>query len=204
MEADWEFEIGEDAPVIEARWTGFVDLRLRPELAASLSEAAAYPALIQALVRLNAAHSPVFTSKCDFFPSLAPAEFDAGELDAAPTDAAQAMACYIDLLPSGGLGWRHPDLAAGECKRICVSLHSIPLRRCRADLIIRRVFSAHAIATPDRIDLGITAYLTACGPTRDAAASALEASLAAFASSVATAGIPSPSALKLQWESAGE
>ena len=30
MEADWELEIGGDAPVIEAHWTGFVDLRADP------------------------------------------------------------------------------------------------------------------------------------------------------------------------------
>ncbi len=31
MEADWEFEVGGDAPVIEAHWPGFVDLRQNPE-----------------------------------------------------------------------------------------------------------------------------------------------------------------------------
>jgi hypothetical protein len=30
MEADWEFEVGGDAPVIDALWPGFVDLRLSP------------------------------------------------------------------------------------------------------------------------------------------------------------------------------
>jgi hypothetical protein len=39
MEADWEFEVGGDAPVIEAPWPGFVDLRLHPERAWQLSEA---------------------------------------------------------------------------------------------------------------------------------------------------------------------
>ena len=27
MEADWEFEVGGEAPVIEASWEGFIDLR---------------------------------------------------------------------------------------------------------------------------------------------------------------------------------
>ena len=31
MEADWEFEVGGDAPVIEALWAGFVDLRSQPD-----------------------------------------------------------------------------------------------------------------------------------------------------------------------------
>jgi len=38
MEADWEFEVGPDtaglaAPVIDACWPGFVDLRHNPERA---------------------------------------------------------------------------------------------------------------------------------------------------------------------------
>jgi hypothetical protein len=39
LEADWEFEVGGDAPVIDALWPGFVDLRLpsRPEIARTQS-----------------------------------------------------------------------------------------------------------------------------------------------------------------------
>lgn len=204
MEADWEFEIGADAPLIEPRWPGFVDLRTQPELAVRLPEAAIFPALAPALARLNADSSPVYTSKCDFFPSLAAEEFETGELDASPPDAVHAMACYIDLLPSSGCEWGHPDRVAEECRRICKFLRSIPLRCCRADLVVRRAVWPPAFATPDRIDLGITAYLTACGPTFDEATRALEGSLAVFACSVATTVIPSHSAMKLQWKSAGE
>ena len=38
MEADWEIEIGGDAPVIEAHWFGFVDLRIEPSRANELPE----------------------------------------------------------------------------------------------------------------------------------------------------------------------
>ena len=38
MEADWEFEIASDAPVIDAAWTGFVDLKLQPERVTEISE----------------------------------------------------------------------------------------------------------------------------------------------------------------------
>jgi hypothetical protein len=53
MEADWEFEVGPDAaglaaPVIDALWPGFVDLRRAPELAWHLPEAAQLPALAEA------------------------------------------------------------------------------------------------------------------------------------------------------------
>lgn len=185
MEADWEFEIGADAPVIEPRWPGFVDLRAQPELAARLPEAVVFPALAQALARLNAHASPFWTSKCDFFPSLTAAEFDAGELDASSADAVHAAACYIDLLPSSGLEWGHPDRAAEECKRICARLRSIPLRCCRADLVIRRVSSPPAFAAPDHVDLGITAYLTAGGATHQDAAAVLSGALAVWADSMA-------------------
>src|SRR4051812_38986462 len=53
MEADWEFEIGGDAPVIEANWKGFVDLCAHPERVSELTECGELPALAEALVRLN-------------------------------------------------------------------------------------------------------------------------------------------------------
>ena len=67
MEADWEIEIGGGAPIIEAHWSGLVDLRVNPERARLLPEAQQLPALCHALVRLNAPASPVWTSKCDVF-----------------------------------------------------------------------------------------------------------------------------------------
>jgi hypothetical protein len=116
MEADWEFEVGPDAaglaaPVIDALWPGFVDLRRAPELAWNLPEAAQLPALAEALAKLNAAASPVWTSKCDFWPNLEADEFDAGELDAPPGCLAHAMGCYIDLLPGSDQQWAQPAIA---------------------------------------------------------------------------------------------
>jgi hypothetical protein len=193
MQADWEFELGSGAPVIEAGWSGFADLRLDPRRAFLLPEAAQFPALAQVLLRLNAAASPVWTSKCDFFPSLAHGEFDADELDAPPASAAHAVACYIDLLPRSDEKWRAPEKIEPECRALCARLHTIPLRYCRVDLVIRR-----ALIAPCSNNLGITAYLTACGPTPADAVSALEAALAAFADSVAPSGPPAESEEKLQ------
>ena len=45
MEADWEVEIGGDAPVIDACWEGFVDLRRAPERAGAVAGSAELPAL---------------------------------------------------------------------------------------------------------------------------------------------------------------
>jgi len=176
MEADWEFEIGGDAPVIETCWPGFVDLRRAPEDARLLPEAAGLPAMSDALAKLNAAASPVWTSKCDVWPLIDSADFDPDELDAPPESAAHGTGCYIDLLPRSEQQWRTPAVTAVACKRICGLLHSVPVRCCRVDLIVRRAF-----ITPDGHDVGITAYLTACGASLADAARALQDALGAFA-----------------------
>jgi hypothetical protein len=181
MEADWEFEVGGEAPVIEAAWPGFVDLRRNPERAWELPEAAELLALAEALARLNAAASPVWTSKCDLWPVVDVAEFDADELNAPPGCAVHAMGCYIDLLLRGDRSrndrqWETPEMAAAACREICILLRAVPLRCCRVDLVVRR-----ALLAPDEMGLGITAYLTACGSSPAEAKQALGAALAAFA-----------------------
>lgn len=175
MEADWEFEVGGDAPVMEARWDGFVDLQRYPERAGHLPEAAQFRALGEALAKLNATDSPVWTSKCDYWPHLEAGEFDPDELDAPPGCTTHATGCFIDLLPKSGQQWALPEMAEKACRRVCGLLIAAPLRCCRADLVIRR-----AIISPDVMELGITAYLTACGESQTAAAKTLEAVLAAF------------------------
>ena len=180
MEADWEFEVGPDAaglaaPVIDALWPGFVDLRRAPERAWHLPEAAQLPALAEALAKLNAAASPFWTSKCDFWQRLEADELDAGELDATPGCIAHAMGCYIDLLPREDQGWAQPAIAEAVCKRVCSLLRAVPLGCSRADLVIRRAF-----ITADRMDLGITAYLTSCGPSTAEAERKLAAALTAL------------------------
>ena len=112
MEADWEVEIGGGAPVIDACWNGFVDLRFDPRTrldtllkrAQGLPESKNLPELAEALVRLNGLRSPVWTSKCDVWPVLDANAFDAGELDAPWDEATHAWACYIDLVPRNESG----------------------------------------------------------------------------------------------------
>jgi len=164
-----------EPPVIDAAWPGLVDLRRAPELARQLPEAAEFPALAEALMRLNGADSPVWTAKCDFWPSLEAEEFDPDELDAPPGSAEHAMGCYIDLLPANEGYWPTPEAAEKACTRWSGLLRAVPLGCCRVDLVVRR-----AVLSAERMNFGITAYLTACGASSAEAAQRLEAALAAF------------------------
>ena len=188
MEADWEVELGGESPVIEARGPGFVDLRLHPEHASRLPEAAALPALAQALEVLNSAASPIWTSKCDLWPVLGsgspdsdPADFDPDELDASPGCAAHAMGGYIDLLHRNERKWDSHAAAAADCKHLCSLLHAIPLRCCRVDLVVRQAILSSASAATALMSLGITAYFTACGPSHAEATGTFQSALAEFA-----------------------
>jgi hypothetical protein len=194
MEADWEFEIAGDAmapeapipeaPVIDACWPGFIDLRFAPERIWHLPEVAQLPALSEALVRLNGAGSPVWTSKCDFWPHLAADEFDSGELDARPGCSTHAIGCYIDMLPGTERLWAQPAMAEAWCKHVCERLRGVPHRCCRADLVIRRAIVSPNSTDPLRLDLGITAYLTSCGASSTEAERTLQVALAALTDAV--------------------
>ncbi|MGO9433053.1 MAG: hypothetical protein ACLP00_02025 [Terracidiphilus sp.] len=177
MEADWEIEIGGDAPVIDAYWPGFVDLRRAPEKVCDLPEVLLVPALARALVRLNASESPLFTVKCDVWPVT---EIDPFEFDATPESAVHGIGVYIDLLSRDPELWLDCDVWIAWCKRLCAVLQATPLRCCRADIVIRR-----AIRMPDVNEIGITAYFAACGSTVETARAQLESLLAVFADSMA-------------------
>jgi len=176
VEADWEFEIGGDAPVIEAWWTGYVDLRSNPAHIVAVPEAIEIPALGSALLQLNAPSSSIFTSKCGLWASDDPEQFDADEFNAPPGATAHTHGCYIDLLPRSDDQWPSPESLAAVCKSWTARLRDLPLRCCRADLIIRRAFTP-----PDRMHLAVTAYLTASGPTPAQAQAALNTALPPFA-----------------------
>jgi hypothetical protein len=187
MEADWEIEIGKDAPVIDACWPGFVELRVEPERVRELHEVHRFPALANALLQLNARGSPTWTAKCDVWTVNG---FDRFELDAPEHEAQYALACYIDLLPV--TQWALLEQAIAVCTNLCAHLRSVATPGCRADLVIRS-----AIARDD-YEFGITAYLTACGSTEAGAAAQLVAALAAFADAVSSAWFPAPERSKLQ------
>ena len=139
-----------------------------------LPEAAWLRGLDDALVRLNGAHSPVWTAKCDVWP-LDAGEFDADEMGAPSESAAFGQGCYIDLLPGSEQQWSTPATAIFWCKDICSLLRVVPLPCCRVDLIIRS-----AAISQGHTNIGITAYLTSCGSTAEDANQVLQTALNGF------------------------
>jgi len=179
METDWEIEFGGDAAVIEPLWAGFIDLRQEPGRINEISEVRAFPPLGAALLRLNAASSPVWTAKCDFWPHLEPGTWDPDEMKADASGALHATGCYIDLLARNPARWKSPEQAEHDCRSLSARLRPIPLSRCRLDLIVRKAW-----LDGDLSRHGVTAYLTACGPSPRAAAAQLAKSLAILADAV--------------------
>lgn len=191
MEADWEMELGGGAPVIDACWAGYVDLRAFPERVAEIDETRLLPGLAEALVRLNAVRSPMWTAKCDVW--VVEEQVDLYELDAEPESAAHAMACYIDLLPRGDGQWSGPERAAAACRELAARLQGVPLRGCRVDLVVRQTQIA-----PERDGLGITAYVTACAAGKAEARERLSTTVAAVADTLAPSDPPTVSESPLQ------
>lgn len=191
MQADWEFELGEDAPVIDAAWAGFLDLRSATERVRDLPEAAELPALAEVLIRLNAPLAPVWTSKCDVWSieSLEAVNFGRFDLDATEEQISCAVASYIDLLPRSDQQWQLPARVAAACDAVCQRLQPVELRCCRADLVIRQAYVA-----PGEAVLGFTAYLIACGATEQDAHATLSAALHAFTDAVLNSPTPAETA----------
>jgi hypothetical protein len=176
MECDWEMEIAPDAPVIDAAWSGYIDLRSNPARVTEIDETRQFHALAHALLRMNAAASPVWTAKCDVWPVET---YDSDELDADLATAQTALGCYIDLLPSDQARFATLDATAEWCRRLCALLRGQHLRQCRVDVVVRRAFF-----TPDSTGLGITVYLTGCATTKLEAAVSLSHALAVLADSL--------------------
>jgi hypothetical protein len=176
MESDWEIEIGGDAPVIDADWPGFVDLRVSPARVNELPETLWQGGLAEALVRLNASGSPVWTCKTDVF---VPERVDPDELDAPHDAATQAVSCYIDLLMRSDQAWNLPSDAEQACRNFCALLREIRLQCCRVDFVIRKAVFEGAT------DLGATVYLTGCGRTLMDAETRLGECLAVFSGVIA-------------------
>lgn len=198
MEADWEVEIGGGAngaaaPIIDALWNGFVDLRRYPERIVEIAEAVAFPPLARLLLALNRAESPLWTSKCDLWE---PDELTSRGISAGDSGAASAMACYVDLLPVEGKVFAPWETAEAFCRELVSRLAELEVPECRAEFVVREAIAGNAEG------FGVTAYLSGAGPLRSTAAEALEAALLAFAGSIPSPAPPEAAVPKQQWKRA--
>jgi hypothetical protein len=98
MDADFSIELGREDPVLDFPWQDpagkftYVDLKLRPELVASIEEAGRYPELGEFLRVLNSARSMMETAKCD---AWATSELSAEE---EVYDALHKFSSYVDIV----------------------------------------------------------------------------------------------------------
>lgn len=185
MEADWEIEISADAPVIDAYWPGFVDLRANPDAIASLQEVQQFPQLGSILLRINnptlarTLSNPVlfWTAKCDLW---TPESIDPDEMEASLAESVVAHACYIDLIPENDTLFASLPSLEPHARRIVAHLRATPVHCSRIDLILRQAI------TSDCCGFGITAYTTVCGPSAAAAEQTLEAALDALVGAISS------------------
>ncbi len=158
MESDWSVEIGADLPVIAVPWEGFIDLRHAPSLASSLDETVTAPALARMLVKLNAAISPVFTSKCDLW-LLTPDDIDPLEFGANREQSQQGIACYIDVVARDAEVFA--SFAAHEAwvRAATAELREVELPRARVEYVVR------ASSVDGHEGFAVTLYTAACAVT---------------------------------------
>ena len=156
MEADWSVEIGKDLPVIVAPWEGFVDLRHDAAAVNRIAEADGNPALIDALTKLNASGSPVFTSKCDFW-TLTADEIDPFEFDATSEEAQGGIACYLDMLARDPLLYASFPLHESWVRSVTFALRECCQPQVRVEFVVRP-----AVTENTGEGYGITLYVWAC------------------------------------------
>ena len=226
MEADWEIEIGGGAPVIDALWPGFVDLRKSPERIGEITEASQFPALAHLLEALNGADSPLWTAKCDIWkPEAAglciPAtasmktkgqeliQSDLASLEALPPgDSLSVLACYIDLLPVESkvfVDWRQAEnfcrewiARLGQIQSSLPSLAPALLPEGCVESGLELIVR-QAIAG-EKEGFGVTAYLSATGQNKGPVSveAALISAMKNFAATIPTTVPPATVASKLQ------
>jgi hypothetical protein len=191
MEADWEVEIGGGAPVIDALWPGFVDLRRYPDRIGEIPEACASSPLAFLLTALNAVQSPLWTAKCDLWVpegvDLTVPQLTEPDPAATVTPAKAAIACYIDILPVDGVVFPTWEQAEGFCRDWVARLAGISIPGSTADLIVRQAVAG------DLDGFGVTAYLSVEGIDWLAVIETFADTLVAFADALPPDGVSASS-----------
>jgi hypothetical protein len=172
MEADWSVEVGPGLPCIEAWWPGFLDLRGSPHAVDTLPEPVLHPALRNALLTLNEAGSPVFTTKCDTW-ALPGDQIDPDEFGAGAGQAQTGFASYFDLLMRDPARFSSFSYCEQLARDIAAHLQSIPIACSRADVVARKAVKG------EEDGYAITLYVAGCGAADSAAYAAWQTALAA-------------------------
>lgn len=170
MEADWSVEVGGGAMVIEASWTGLVDLRKTPEKITELEEVKRFPVMGWALKELNVLGGPLWTSKCDVWNMIA-VKMDPDEMGAKPEDMKAGKACYVDVLLRDKVSFCSFERHERWVRNLSRRLKTIELPRVRVDLVVRRA------VTRGQTGYGLTIYCAAVGPQNEDAQVSLEEGL---------------------------
>ena len=170
MQADYEIELGPDAPALEVPWRSsdgssrYFDLRARPELLLEISEAAGNPELGRFLSAVNAPRSHFQSAKCDSW--LSDEITEAEQI----YEARWKFASYVDLF--------FADLAAQMdltrnrtfSAKLAELLGKAPDVSAAAEFMVRRCYF-HRTGDMNLSDDGfcITFYLTGYGDDEDQA-----------------------------------
>ena len=184
MEADWEVEIGGGAPVIEAHWSGFIDLRTHPDRICEIAETQEFPPLAEFLLKLNSDRSPLWTSKCDVW-----------------RPEPGGLAFYVDMLPRDGdvfADWKQaetfcrdlimkfmpansPAGKAEQSGRFAFANEEKAGIEANLTLVIRQAVTEHSEG------FGITVYFSADQQGLEAAGQALARAMGLFTNALAGA-----------------
>jgi hypothetical protein len=198
MEADWAAEIGQDLPCITVPWNvsgnvlgntsgeGFIDLRQNSAAIYGIPEAAAHPALREALITLNSSASPLFTAKCDLW-TLSQSEIDPDEFASSPEDAHHGTASYIDVLCRDLTAFASFEFHERCARRLTDLLRPRDLSNGRVEIVLR----------PSLVDehpgFGLTLYAAGCGASSIEAHNAWQTVLsAAVAATISAVSLPPP------------
>ena len=171
MEADWAVALAAADPVITVPWASsgddihtcrFVDLRQDTHLIDEIEEARAKPQLRSALLRLNAATSPLWTAKCDAWTSSVDdgAEpLDPYEMAAEPGDTAYGAGSYVDLLARDVSFLSGFERHERWIRAVTEVLRSTPASAARVELVLRRAEVEGAWG------FAVTWFVEGCGST---------------------------------------
>jgi hypothetical protein len=170
MQADYEVELGPDAPALEVPWRSadgsarYFDLRSQPELLLEISEAAANPDLARFLSAINSPRSHFQSAKCDGWLSDEISEAEA------IFEAKWKFASYVDLFFTDETAQRDLEIHRSTSSKLAKLLVKAPEVSAAAEFMVRRCYF-HRTTDMETSEDGycITFYLSGYGDDEDQA-----------------------------------